>query len=635
MRLSGTLLHTWLVATGIGLFVPEPLNGQEEDPLYFVFRESEFTDSDWQGLATTFADEIPLELWRPIAVQPGDGLYRIIDRYYDIYAGDLDSDFAAPLPETTELLARLIVARNGLSSEVLEEGQIIRIPPLPVRAATGTTFHNTWRHYDPTNSQYWISTWSPEAHVRQSVPGFVPAVELQPFRFAEETILPITSEQSRRLAQLSPNGQVHQLLMARVELLQTQECMSADDQLEASPYLRRAQTRLRNLLPQIVEAAAERKLALVDFDFDRGHGAKVRSAALWVLEKVGVREVLEPYVENVELTPRRTNALRLQDALVSYSDWLLSSRENDMQVKLASWWTIAAPDIATGESVRMIPAAMISAVLWQELNQGDYLNLSWKLETAMGIQPLGIAQALRQHSSFVSVAAGNRTEEVRADLFPQGAASIFRSFVNVTYGARDGRLYGSRTGSMGGGKVDLLAIGCGIDFNDLRQSDRGSSFASPVVAAAAWVKALADSVSANELRAALIRASLLVQPASMRRTTSGGYFDPAKLIASLGPHYLDASFGKVVPLTDVTVNAGSCGVFSSVSSRSPLQDLIVYESENQYFVLRRHDVQEFPGVRLEPPCAITTLTLEAVGPDGRVKIESPQHFVESIGHLTF
>ena len=82
------MFHFLLVVIGITLLVPQPLKGQTENPLYFVFRESEFTDSDWAGLATILAEETSPELWQSITVQSGDGLYRIIDRYYGHIRGE-------------------------------------------------------------------------------------------------------------------------------------------------------------------------------------------------------------------------------------------------------------------------------------------------------------------------------------------------------------------------------------------------------------------------------------------------------------------------------------------------------------------------------------------------------------------
>ena len=550
----------------------------------------------------------------------------------DIYAGNQVSRFAAPLPMTTEVLTRLIRDHNSLSGEVLQEGQTIQIPPLPARAASGPALENNCRYYDPTNSEYYISAGAP-VDLQRSFSGFVPAQELGQFRMAGETIIPVTNEQVTQISQL--NGRVVPIRMARVELLQDSECTSADLQFEASPYLAAARTRMQNLLPRIEAAAASKKLGLVDFDFDAGHGARVRSAALWVLEKLGIRADLEPYVENIDLTRREENTDTLQAMITSYSKLLQKFGQNDQQVRLAGFWTFEETDSAIGESFRTIPAAMMSAALWQYLSRGDYLNLSWKLETEPSIRPFRMAEALRENCPFVIVAAGNRNEEVRADLFPQSEASIFLSFVNVTYGARDGRLYGSRTSAREGGKVDLLAPGCGIKFGSLDQDNRGSSFASPIVAAAAWVKALVDSLSTNELRSALIHASLLVPPGDDPSTISGGYFDAARLFAPLRAHYLDATLREIFPLADVAVNAGDCGSFSSVQDRPASQDLIVYERDNKYFVLWRHDVQEFPGVRVEPPCETARLTLEATGPDGPVTFRSPEAFVEAIGHLTF
>ena len=56
---TGKVLSHWLlVLIGIAFLAPQSAEIQTEYPLDFVFRESEFTDSDWAGLATTLAHEM-------------------------------------------------------------------------------------------------------------------------------------------------------------------------------------------------------------------------------------------------------------------------------------------------------------------------------------------------------------------------------------------------------------------------------------------------------------------------------------------------------------------------------------------------------------------------------------------------
>jgi REP element-mobilizing transposase RayT len=261
---------------------------------------------------------------------------------------------------------------------------------------------------------------------------------------------------------------------------------------------------------------------------------------------------------------------------------------------------------------------------------------AWTIRVARAInpQPLRLRDTLISKQSFVVVAAGNEAAEVRADLFPQSAASIFPEFINVSHGAADGALFGSSTGRAGGGKVDVLAPGCGIAFERLRATDSGSSYAAPIVAAAAWIKSLLDSTPAAEMRAHLMQASLLVPPRTSPFVISGGVFDPARLLSGVGAHYLDPMRTTLHPLEDVVVDAGACGTFRSSRGAPPSQDLIAYQRGGKNFILRRHRTSDFPGVRLEDECAVSSLTVTALGTPG-LQIPSFSEFVGRVGHLTF
>jgi hypothetical protein len=204
----------------------------------------------------------------------------------------------------------------------------------------------------------------------------------------------------------------------------------------------------------------------------------------------------------------------------------------------------------------------------------------------------------------------------------------------VSHGAADGALYGSSPGRAGGGKVDVLAPGCGIAFERLRATDSGSSYAAPIVAAAAWIKSLLDSTPAAEMRAHLMQASLLVPPRTSPFVISGGVFDPARLLSGVGAHYLDPMRTTLHPLEDVVVDAGACGTFRSSRGAPPSQDLIAYQRGGKNFILRRHRTPDFPGVRLEDECAVSSLTVTALGTPG-LQIPSFSEFVGRVGHLTF
>jgi hypothetical protein len=110
-------------------------------------------------------------------------------------------------------------------------------------------------------------------------------------------------------------------------------------------------------------------------------------------------------------------------------------------------------------------------------------------------------------------------------------------------------------------------------------------------------------------------------------------FDPARLLANVGAHYLSPDRTKLTEISVEELNAGSCGTFRPDSDR--LQDFVLTtDDDGQYQLIRRHEVDD--ELRVEPPCPLTTLTLKAVTADGKaVPVGSPQDFEKLMGLLTF
>jgi hypothetical protein len=194
---------------------------------------------------------------------------------------------------------------------------------------------------------------------------------------------------------------------------------------------------------------------------------------------------------------------------------------------------------------------------------------------------------------------------------------------------------GSVTAATGGGMVDILAPGCGITFGPLHASDAGSSFATPIVAASAWLRFLLDGTSPSAMRVVLNDAVLLTAPPSPRATLSGGVFDPARLIAPASMHYLDSTRQHLVSIADASLDGGACGVYAPFKDARGYQDFIVYQQSARFFLLRRHHVTQFPGVRVEDPCELSSLKFTAQTAAGPLSLNSPLEFSQRIGHLTF
>jgi hypothetical protein len=186
-----------------------------------------------------------------------------------------------------------------------------------------------------------------------------------------------------------------------------------------------------------------------------------------------------------------------------------------------------------------------------------------------------------------------------------------------------------------GGKVDIQGP-CGMVFGTLTASTKpASSYAAPAVAAATWLKRLIDGTTGADMRKELIHASPLTLPTSPVGTLGGGVFDPARLLALRTVHWVDTARAAKTLVTGLVIDAGPCGTFKTLPSAPASQDVLVYQDATGYALVYRHDVGDFPGVRVEPPCHLNTLTLTAATSSGTITIGSPQEFVRQIGYVTF
>jgi hypothetical protein len=262
------------------------------------------------------------------------------------------------------------------------------------------------------------------------------------------------------------------------------------------------------------------------------------------------------------------------------------------------------------------------------------MSWSWRIVSPGGVLPGRFATSLQASGAFITVAAGNEAAAIRADLMPQGASSIFREISNVTYGLPNGELLGSREDRTAGGRVDLLAAGCGFPTPLVSAGVRGSSLASPLVITAAWLKHWLDGTAASQMRQTLAMASLLL-PKAAGHTGSAGVFDPARLLLKPFAHYLNASRTAVVPITGDATLTTNCGVFTLDQSKPGTQDFVVYHDGTTHRLLRRQALATFPFISTFDPCPITSLSFSAMTPSGSVAVASASAFAEQIGHLTF
>lgn len=596
------------------------------------------TDADWVRLTKVMSKDVPTSHWPLVSVKKGEGLYAIIDRFYDIYPL-ATTPGARALPQTVSQLMRIIATENDVPADGLREGQTLRVPPLPVRPQMmhGGAPSDALRLFVPGRDTYAVLNAAGAVKAAGTRQPNRDAAAISSFRSPGKTVFSVSSDAAFELA-LAGVGTSFASKTVSLELLDAPTaCELASSTLPTSPYLARARQRLNGGSGRVVAAAAKHRLAFIDFDFADGHGGKVRSAARWVLNVFG-QSALDSSLVNVELNPAALRAVsivpdQLSEPIAKYWAWGKEKGVVESGVQDGTMWLVTS-DPGVGQAVYEVPPVLLQAVIFDRLQRGQWLSLSWRITEASGALPIDAETLLAGNDAFVVVAAGNEAAQIRSDRTPQSAASSFKRFVNVTHGDRTGAVFGSWTSDQGG-NVDLIAQGCGFEYGTLHATSTGSSFAAPVVAVSAWLKHLVDGTPGDSMRPLLARASSLLR-LSNHRVLSGGYFDPAQLIANVGPHYVTASGTDIVEIADVELKTDACGTFRSGSAAPGTIDVAIYDSAGTYQLIRRSTIREHPYVRVEPACTVHTLEMRATrGHEPPLVISTPREFIQLIRQATF
>ena len=601
-----------------------PLTAQGVEDRVLVQYDATLSDSVLAVLSRAIAAEVDVLNWPEITVERGDGLESIVDRYYDIYARDSGStEFARPRPRTAATVVELIEAANDIG-DGLTAGTRIRIPPLPATSQGGDP-GDAVRVFDPWRQAYLRRDGSSMPAIGEEV---VVAAGENPWRRPARSLVTLPVAAAERLRANAVGLDVYSTGTVTVELLDTATCVPAKNVVEASPYMASARQRVEMDFPKVADVLARSPdLYVLDFDFNDGHGRRVLDAALWVLRALGVPDAAEVKLKGVELSPAELGGMEqrwpMAWLMTKYSEDVSSPAVRPTDLDAALGWMVRTRTTSANQAVRELHPLLVQAHLHNILEAGGWFNASWRFQNAGSIRPEQFDAALRR-GSFGAVAAGNdEGKEVIAGLEPQATAIAYPEFVTVTYGAPSGIIYGNTTRSGGVGGVELNAVGCGFEFTERR----GSSYASAIVAAAAWVKHILDDISSADMRAELVRSSLLSP--SGTAVDSGGFFDPARLISGWRAHVLDGNRRTMTEVANVTLDA-NCDTYSG------RRDVVVYEEGGEYYmVVRRDDPAQPRLVRVEKRCKVNELRLEYGAGDRTVVVEGPKEFVENIGHLTF
>jgi subtilisin family serine protease len=620
---------------------------KQPEPVLFRYDASELKDPDFAALATALAEATPVEKWPTLEVRDKEGLLAVIDRAYDFYLPK-DGSGAPGWPETVATLLRIVRQANGLTGDALQFPQTLRIPPMIVRPSrsltpTSATWHMSADH--GTHVSGLIQARGKSAAYDSDTSGFEnvvdaggwTAVTLKKLGFGNTAAfsLSLPPAQAAFLESRNIGTRVPHDLIA-LELLQSTQCVEA---FPPSPYSNLAKLRLSAHVQRMVQAATQKPLTLIDYGFGQGHGTQVRRVIDRVLDELGLTDSVAPALRKAivsfELRPPQPIAdSPLLGAIAAYAARVQATNPQVSNERAsASAWYLDRDQPPPDATVVPIAPFALQAAIDHSLQGGSWLNMSWRGDGARPMMPEGLDRLIREKNVFVVAAAGNEPRDLERNVVPQDKSSQFAEFVNVTHGTAAAAICGTRT-TESGASVQFLAEGRTVDATGGRIS--GSSFAAPLVSVAAWLKHLIDGTAADRMREQLVTASSYFPALQARSVDVKGIFDPAKLLARPGLHYVDASTNSVVQLRQMALDLGTCGKFSSTGTNEPVNDLVIYARGDGHEVRVRTASRQFPHYRHSDPCVLSRLHFAATAISGAsTSATNPQEFVQRVRQLQF
>jgi hypothetical protein len=547
------------------------------DNVSLVYNDELLSDESRARLIQIVADATPPDSWRRVETQPEDLTEeRVILRNFGIKEEDD--------PESYKTIEALICQQNPGQFSPYTPGTKLRIPPIPVHAATHKQ-RGPVRVQTQNSAIIEQKSLSPSASIQASTVAGTTKLNTAATSAAANAVTQIdlldphhliSDALKSRVLALPPK--VHAIsggggiAIMRQRAVANTQCIDKPSQwTTTSPYWGDVHQSMAHatatpaLRQALLEAA--RKTPLVILDWDDGtnvHGSEVEATALYTLHEFGL-DFLAPGVDFVELNPKEPAQKErlhriLDDFALHYFCPNLTfgcTKEKNEDVDKANLLTdarswIANPDSPSlgNEFVRIsnqqntdasastsdfaIHDLVLWALMWNyfraDRDASNIVNMSFEvLSASFAIENPNYLDA--SHGLGIMAATDSRAEEVIRDI-PQAAARDYLKFINVT--SSDGS---SIRGVSGPVPVSIIAPDCGFEYKSSAQppaaivpSTRGTSFASPYIAALAWIDTLLNHVDLNEIRHSLIQAGRLSREAVSPRVESAGPIDPARFL---------------------------------------------------------------------------------------------------------
>ncbi|GEM_PF-5446605 len=562
---------------------PIPLIEKHADVVNLVYNDSTISDQSRSELINIVADATPTSSWRQVVTLDEDLTEgHLIRRIYGI---DRFTD-----PISYETLISLICATNPHARPPYATGSTLRMPPLPPHssapaksAAIRYQTTNTLLVNETTLSKI-VEHDAAEASQRQINASFQARQVGQIIAIGLIDPTNLIQRALRTLDPVLPPG-VHAIgngAITTVRLLQDgappSQCNDNPyNWYRSSPYYSVLSTDLQELSADsskreaLKQSAKKTPLVILDWNNETTvHGKKVFAASAYALHQMSF-DFLNPYITFVELNPRQQKSRNhLMSVLNDFaSNFFCVQREhackangqgeledNNNLLKSARSW-LRNPDDAAWATDQLVDEnpndrtafaihdVVLWAVLWEyfRYNNPSVVNMSFSvLSSAVRIE--GAQYLGSSHSMGLSAASDVKTAERLIDI-PQNAATSNSFFLNVTSGSRTGQNLRGYSQLNSAVTVTALAPDCGYNFQlgdaIIHSDDSGTSFATPFVAALAWINFLRYGTDLKEMRHEIIWASEILPIAPALPIESEGVLDPARMLLKPESYLIDAN----------------------------------------------------------------------------------------------
>ena len=513
--------------------------------VHLLYDDSMLPDSARAALISLLAGQ-PLADLRTITVTPADqGITKLIQNNFHL-SGITDQ-------LSVDAMASSIRALNNLASDTLIPGQTLRAPNLP---------SHVYRTNDQSKPAFRVATIGAKGITVGRDPGELEGNKELPV--AEDprngTLTAKEIANARQLAELAWKSTTPLLPPGvfplenggniDIHLADSSPCV-AQQWLKSSPFYNELLSSMNSFLNQpgnhdlLLNGTSTLPLVVIDWNDDvKKHGQKVTSVVKYLLSQLGVSDLS---FHEVDLNPTN-NSTELHgifnEYLANYYCALqgidCKSKGQKSLISDVSRWLNTKPQSVNG--IASLKQLLLEAVLWKYFSPSHsraIVNMSFSVDS-LALEILQ-AQFLAASHSVGIVAASDDAQPQGTAGIPQRAASIYPNFLNVTYGNTDGTILGGFSNSNFNIIVTTIAQGCGFSYADITSGDAGTSFATPYVAAAVWVRSLMNKGDTSTVRRDLVEASDVSRSTQLPQVESSGAFDLATFLLPNAYYFLDSN----------------------------------------------------------------------------------------------